>query len=93
MSVRELQERLQQLPPEQLRQFADWWDSQRDRLLPQASQLAPDSSESATVRTEMLRRKQDYHEHPERFIRVDDDSLKAMFDRIADARAGHPSAG
>jgi hypothetical protein len=93
MSVHELQERLRQLPPEQLRQFADWWDSQRSRLLPQAPRPEPDSGESATVRTEILRRKQDYVDHPERFVRLDEDGLRAMFDRIADARASNPSAG
>ena len=88
MSVHELEQRVQELPPTQLREFAAWWAADADNLL----LAAQTEHESDAVKAELLRRQQEFRDHPEQFQRMDDESLKRMFERIADARARLTSA-
>ena len=84
MSVQEIEERVRQLPPDELRRFAEWWESYRESaLLPQPlGDNSPPPAESEAVKQELLARRREYHEHPERFIRMDEKDLDAMCERI-----------
>lgn len=77
------------LPPEERRQVARFVVEQDDSWIPAELEVSAVEADTDTeaVRAELLRRQQDYHDHPERFCRMDEESLKAMFHRIADARA------
>jgi hypothetical protein len=88
MSVQELAQRVQALPPAELQEFAAWWAAESGKLL-LANQT---EGETEAVKTELLRRQQEYHDHPERFTRIDEAGLKGMFERIANARAHLTSA-
>lgn len=55
MSVKELEARVQALPPRQLEQFADWFDSFRN---PAAPELTPGQE------TELLQRRADFLSNP-----------------------------
>lgn len=55
MSVKELEIQVQALPPGELAQFADWFDSFRDNA---AAELTPDQ------RTELLQRRGDFLANP-----------------------------
>jgi hypothetical protein len=83
MSVQKLEQQVRELPPAQLREFAEWWAAEGDNLL----LAAHPESETEAMKAELLRRQEEYRDHPERFARMDDANLKRMFDRIADARA------
>jgi hypothetical protein len=74
MIAQEIEERVRQLPPEELRRFAEWWQEQGASLL--NNRAAP---ESEAVQAELQRRRQEYRDHPERFERLDDAALDQMF--------------
>lgn len=70
MSVQELEERVKQLPPEDLRRFAQWWEGFRETslaVLP-LDDAVPPEAESEAVKAELVRRQREYREHPERFV-------------------------
>ena len=81
MSVQEIEQRVRQLPPDELRRFAEWWESYRESaLLPQPpgdNSVPPVETEA--VKQELQRRRQEYRDHPERFERMDDAALDRMF--------------
>ena len=84
MSAQEIEERVRQLPPDELRRFAEWWESYRESaLLPQPPEhdSAP-PAESEAVKQELLARQREYNEHPERFVRMDEKDLDQMFSEI-----------
>ena len=84
MSVLEIEERVRQLPLDELRRFAEWWERYRESaLLPHATEdRSVHSAESETVKLELLARQREYHEHPERFVQMDEDDLNRMFSEI-----------
>lgn len=97
MSVQELENRVRELPPEDLRRFAEWWESFRDAAFvrPLLGDAAESPGESEEVRQELLRRRQEYREHPERFLHLPDaEGLDRFFkeirrevtDRVSSAR-------
>lgn len=55
MSVKELEARVQALPPRELKRFANWFDSFRDHA---AAELTPDQ------RAELLQRRSDFLANP-----------------------------
>ena len=77
MSAQEIEKIIRSLPDAELRRFADWWDAHRAALL--NNPIAP---ESQAVTAELLRRRQEYRDHPERFERMDDATLDRMFHDI-----------
>ncbi|MBI4327526.1 MAG: hypothetical protein HY674_20015 [Chloroflexi bacterium] len=83
MSVQEIEEHVRQLPPDELRRFAEWWERYRDLALlqPPKDSAAP-SDESEAVRQELLARQCEYHEFPKRFVRMDEKDLDQMFHEI-----------
>ena len=72
------------LPQAELRRFADWWEAHRRTLLADSAHENPPTDESEAVKAELLRRRQEYKDHPERFTRMDDESLDRMFREIED---------
>ena len=77
MSVEQIESAIKAMPPEERAQFADWFDAHRDELIPDQRD---DLSEAQTV--ELLQRRREYDEHPERFTRMDKQTLDQMFGRI-----------
>ena len=77
MSVQEIEERVRELSPEELRRFAEWWERYRESALVQAP-----TTESEPVKEELLARQREYHEHPERFVRMDEKDLDSMLHEL-----------
>ncbi|MBM3883027.1 MAG: hypothetical protein FJ387_25465 [Verrucomicrobia bacterium] len=96
MSALEVIRQIKALPPEERKQVTRFVVEQDDSWIPgefkEAMADAGAEPEPEAVRTELLRRQQEYRDHPERFAHMDEESLKAMFRRIADARARLSSA-
>ena len=96
MSALEVIQQIKALPPEERRQVARFVVEQDDSWIPddfkEAMADAQAGMESAAVQAELLRRQQEYRDHPERFTHMDEESLKAVFQRTADARARLSSA-
>jgi len=76
MSVQELEERVRQLPRGERRRFVDWVAEHRQELLADADDLSDEQ------KAEVLRRRQEYDAHPERFLRMNEQALDEMSDRI-----------
>jgi hypothetical protein len=74
MSVQEIEDRVRQLPPEELRRFAEWWRRfcETSPTAPLPEDGAAPQAESDEVKQELLRRQQEYREHPERFLHIAD---------------------
>jgi len=81
MSAQEVETLIRSLPPSELRQFAEWWETHRQDLLNQRATPAP-PIESDAVKTELLQRRREYLEHPERFVQMNDAALNQMFHDI-----------
>lgn len=79
MSAHEVETLIRSLPPAELRQFAEWWDVHRTDLLNSSAGTSDSAPESDAVKTELLRRRQEYTDHPERFLRLNDAALDQMF--------------
>ena len=78
VSAQEVQAMIRSLPPAELRRFAAWWEAHRHDLLPaSAAEGAP--PESDAVKRELLRRRQEYEQHPERFLSLNDAQMDQMF--------------
>ena len=77
MSAQEVEQMIRTLPNAELRRFADWWDAHRSALLGD-----PDLAEPEAVKVELLRRRQEYRDHPERFEQMNDAALDQMFREI-----------
>ena len=79
MSAQEVETLSRSLPPAELRQFAQWWDAHRLDLLNSSAGTSEPAPESDAVKTELLRRRQEYTDHPERFLCLNDATLDQMF--------------
>jgi hypothetical protein len=77
MSVEQLECQIRALSPEERRQFASWFDDHRGELMG-----AGDFELSEEQTAELLRRRREYDEHPERFVRMDKKSIGRMFNRV-----------
>ena len=77
MSVEQLESAIKALPPEDRAQFVEWFDDHRDELV---AEVADDVSEAQ--KAELIRRRQEYDEHPERFVHMDKKSLDRLFARV-----------
>jgi putative addiction module component (TIGR02574 family) len=74
MSVEQIEATIRALPPEERAQFVEWFDDHRSEL------VADDVSEAQ--KAELLRRRQEYDEHPERFVHMDAKGIDEMCERI-----------
>ena len=79
MSAQEVETMIRSLPPTELRQFAEWWETHRQSLLNPPAATSEAAAESDAVKAELLRRRQEYAEHPERFLQMNDAALDQMF--------------
>jgi hypothetical protein len=78
MSVEQLEAAIEALTPDERRKLAHWFDDQRHKLIP--DEVGDGLSE--IQRVELLKRRREYDEHPERFIQMGAKSLDRMFTRI-----------
>ena len=85
MSVEQLESAILELSPEERRRLVAWLDDHRNELFSGA--VAPEADLTEEQRVEIRRRRQEYREHPEQFIRVDERSLEEIFGRIRNACA------
>jgi putative addiction module component (TIGR02574 family) len=74
MSVEQIEAGIRALPPEERAQLVEWFDDHRSEL------VADDVSEAQ--KAELLRRRKEYDEHPERFVRMDATGIDEMCERI-----------
>jgi putative addiction module component (TIGR02574 family) len=74
MSVEQIEANIQALPPAERVQFVEWFDEHRSEL------VADDVTEAQ--KAELLRRRQEYDEHPERFTHLDTKGVDEMCERI-----------
>lgn len=90
MSVEQLENQIQQLAPKDRRRLADWFDAHRAELLGDL----PESDLTEVQKTELLRRRQEYIDHPERFTRItSNEELEEYFQGInREVHARIPSA-
>lgn len=77
MSVEQIEATIEAMPVSERRKFARWFDAHRDELL-----AADDFELSDAQKQELLHRRREYDEHPERFVRTDKKSLGQMFNRV-----------
>ena len=77
MSMEQIESAIKAMPPEERAQFADWFDAHRDELV-----AGKDDDLSEAQKAELLARRREYDEHPERFARMDKQALDQMFGRI-----------
>jgi hypothetical protein len=86
MSLAEIEKQVLALSEEERRQFAAWFYQNEGKILPPEMESGGEASDvSEAVKAELLLRKQEYVDHPERFRRVETKAgLKAYFDEIGD---------
>ncbi len=66
MSVKQLESAILALPPNERQELLDWVDGHRREL------LVPPAAESEAVKQELRSRRQEYIDHPERFVTMND---------------------
>ena len=86
MSLAEIEKQVLALSEEERRQFAAWFHQNEGKILrPEVDEGKRDDDMSEAVKAELLLRKQEYLDHPERFRRVkSEEGLKAYFDEVRD---------
>jgi hypothetical protein len=85
MSLTEIENQVLALSLDERRQFAAWFFENRAQILPPTSEEQGEGGVSEAIKTELLRRKQEYLDHPERFRRVETrEELTQYFDEIRD---------
>ena len=87
MSLAEIESKVLELSEEERRQFADWFFQNQGKILPPPLDDGgdEDGEMSEAIKAELLLRKQEYFDHPERFRRVKTKAeLKAYFDEVRD---------
>lgn len=75
MSLDQLEAALKQLPVVERRRFVDWVDNHRTEL------LALDEVGEAQ-KLELLRRRQEYLDHPESFLHLNESDLDGFFEGV-----------
>jgi len=86
MSLAEIEKQVLELSEEERRQFAAWFYQNEGKILPPPLDDGEGESGeiSEAMKAELLLRKQEYFEHPERFIRFEtDEEMRAWFEDIA----------
>lgn len=77
MSVEQIETTIEAMPVKERRKFARWFDTHRHELLGET-----DVNVTAGQQAELLLRRREYEQHPERFTRMDKKSLNRMFTRV-----------
>ena len=86
MSLAEIENKVLALSEEERRQFANWFYKNEGKILPPPLDEGDgDLGEiSEAMKAELLLRKQEYFDHPERFIRFETrEAMHAWFEEIA----------
>ena len=78
MSIEQVEDAILALAPEERRQLLEWFDEHRHELFGQTQPIELTEAQKA----EMLRRRNEYGEHPERFTAMNDKALDEMFARL-----------
>lgn len=77
MSIEQVESAIREMPPEERRRLLLWLDEHRYEL------FAENDEVTEAQKAELLRRRQEYFEQPERFIRVtNEDELDRFFQDI-----------
>jgi hypothetical protein len=76
MTIEQVESAILELPLEQRRRLFFWFEQHSETLFTKEEELTDEQ------KNQILRRRQDYTEHPERFRLMDEKSLEAMFTRI-----------
>jgi hypothetical protein len=77
VSIEQVQSAIREMPAEERRRLLLWLDEHRYELFTQSDEL------TEAQKGELLRRRQEYFEHPERFIRVtNEEELDRFFEHI-----------
>ena len=79
MSIEQVESAILELRPDERQRLLLWLDEHRHDLF---SPVDADEDLSDAQKAELLRRRREYDEHPERFQRMDGPALDAMFSRI-----------
>ena len=82
MSAQEVEAMIRSLPPAELGRFAEWWEAHHQSLLHPPAGTGTPAVESEAVKAELLRRRQEYTDHPERFLRMNDAAVEQMLSDI-----------
>lgn len=77
MSAEQIEATIEAMPVKERLKFARWFDEHRHELLGTAREGV-----SEAQKAELLRRRREYDEHPERFVRLNKKSLGQMFTRV-----------
>ena len=78
MSIEQVEDAILALAPAERRQLLEWFDEHRHEL------FGPTESAelSEAQKAEVLRRRDEYDAHPERFVSMNDKALDKMFARL-----------
>ena len=77
MSIEQVESAIRGMPPDERRRLLFWLDENRYELFTGSDEV------TEAQKAELLRRRQDYFEHPERFIRVtNEEELDRFFEGI-----------
>lgn len=89
MSIEQLEQQIQRLPPQDLARLVGWLDGFLDRQPPQA----PADSDDLSVdeQAKLLRRRDELLANPDLAQPMDDDYFEGLKRQLADARARQPS--
>jgi hypothetical protein len=88
MSVEQIEASIESMSASERQEFVRWFEAHRDALL-----AADDFELDAAQKHEILKRRREYDEHPERFVPMDKKSLSEMFNRVRkNVAARFPSA-
>jgi hypothetical protein len=80
MSVEQIEATIESMSASERQKFARWFDEHRHELIGDSGAVTDDLT--AAQKTELLRRRQEYDEHPERFVRLDEKGIDEMCERI-----------
>jgi hypothetical protein len=80
MSVEQIEATIESMSASERKKFVRWFDNHRHELIGESAAAPDDLSEAQ--KAELLRRRREYDEHPERFVRMTKKSLDQMFNRV-----------
>jgi hypothetical protein len=89
MSIEQVESAIREMPPEERRRLLLWLDEHRYELFAGSDEV------TQAQKAELLHRRQEYFDHPERFIRVaNEEELDRFFEDIRrEVQARLPSVG
>ena len=86
MSLEQLESVIRELPLEERRRIVAWVEEHRHELAGEPADLTTEQRE------EILRRRADYENHPDRFVRMNESSLAELDQRVRQNAAARLSS-